>query len=109
MSNINEITKDQFQTEVLNANQPVLVDFYAPWCGPCRAMGPVLDALAAEFAGRAKLVKVNVDDAPELAAEYGITGVPTLIFFNNGNIVDSIVGMAPQRVLRSKLESLATA
>ncbi|MGC8990722.1 MAG: thioredoxin [Verrucomicrobiia bacterium] len=109
MSNINEITKDQFQTEVLNANQPVLVDFYAPWCGPCRAMGPVLDALATEFAGRAKLVKVNVDDAPELAAEYGITGVPTLIFFNNGNIVDSIVGMAPQRLLRSKLESLATA
>jgi thioredoxin 1 len=109
MSNINEITKDQFRTEVLDAKQPVLVDFYAPWCGPCRAMGPVLDALAAEFAGRAKLVKVNVDDAPELAAEYGITGVPTLIFFNNGNIVDSIVGMAPQRVLRSKLDALATA
>jgi len=109
MSNINEITKDQFRTEVLDAKQPVLVDFYAPWCGPCRAMGPVLDALAAEFAGRAKLVKVNVDDAPELAAEYGITGVPTLIFFNNGNIVDSIVGMAPQRVLRSKLGALATA
>lgn len=108
MSNISEITKDRFQTEVLEANQPVLVDFYAPWCGPCHAMGPVLDSLANEFAGRAKLVKVNVDEAPELAVQYGITAVPTLIFFNNGDIVDTIVGMASQRALRSKLDSLVT-
>ena len=104
-----EITKDQFQTEVLGSKQPVLVDFYAPWCGPCRAMAPTLDSLANELAGRAKIVKVNVDNSPDLAAEYQITGVPTLIIFNGGNVVESIVGMTTARVLRSKLESLATA
>lgn len=108
MSNIIEITKDQFDTEVLDSKTPVLVDFYATWCPPCRALAPTLESLATEFAGRAKLVKVNVDDSPELAADYGITSIPTLVFFKNGNIVESIVGAASQRVLRAKLESLTT-
>lgn len=109
MSNMIEVSKDQFQTEVLAAKQPVLVDFYAPWCGPCRAMAPALDALATELNGKAKIVKVNVDDSPDLAAEYQITGVPTLIIFNNGEVVESIVGMTSKRVLQSKLESLVSA
>ncbi|MCX8108093.1 MAG: thioredoxin [Verrucomicrobiae bacterium] len=109
MSNIVEIGKEQFQTEVLQSKQPVLVDFYATWCPPCRALAPTLDSIANEFAGRAKVVKINVDDAPELAADYGITSIPTLIFFKDGNIVESIVGAVSQRVLRSKLNSLVTA
>jgi len=103
-----EVTKDQFKTEVLGAKQPVLVDFYAPWCGPCKAMTPALESLATELAGRAKIVKVNVDDSPDLAAEYQITGVPTMILFNGGDVVESFVGMTPTRVLRTKLEALAS-
>ncbi len=109
MSNIKEIGNDQFQTEVLSTSEPVLVDFYAPWCGPCRAIAPMLDTLAGEFTGRVKFVKINVDDAMELAAKYEISGVPTLILFRSGQVFETMVGGASARGLRTKLESLLAA
>ncbi len=109
MSNAREIGTETFQAEVLNSTTPVLVDFYAPWCGPCKMLSPILDSLSAEFAGRVKFVKVNVDDAPDLPNRYAITGVPTLILFEGGRVRDTIVGLVPARVLRTKLQSVAGA
>jgi thioredoxin 1 len=105
MKSIVELTEDNFESEVLQAAAPVLVDFYAPWCGPCKMLAPVLDALAGEFTGRIKFAKVNVDDAAELATRYGISGVPTLVLFKNGEILDTIVGMVPPRALKVRLEA----
>ena len=79
-------------------------DFYAPWCGPCKMLSPILDSLAGEFAGRVKFVKLNVDEAPELAGDYQITGVPTLILFRGGEAVETMVGMASARALRKMLD-----
>jgi thioredoxin 1 len=104
MSQIAEIKTETFDAEVLKAGTPVLVDFYAPWCGPCKMLSPILDSLAGEFAGRVKFVKVNVDDAQDLAARYQITGVPTLIAFRDGRAVETVVGMASARALRKVLE-----
>ena len=101
-----ELNENTFDREVLQSDLPVLVDFYAPWCGPCKMLAPVLDVLAREFEGRANVVKVNVDDAPMLAARYGITGVPTLHFFVQGEAVDEIVGFAAPRALKARLEEL---
>jgi len=107
MSTISEITAASFTGEVGGANVPVLVDFYAPWCGPCRGLAPILDTLAQEFAGRVKFVKVNVDEAGDLASQYQITGVPTLMLFQGGEVKDTVVGLASLRVLRTKLEAIA--
>lgn len=107
MSYTKEIKANEFDQEVLKSAQPVLVDFYAPWCGPCRMMAPVLESLAAEFEGRAKIVKLNVDTAPELAARYGIRGVPTMILFKNGVIREEIVGLTNPGVLTKKLTQAA--
>lgn len=110
MKNIVELTEAGFESEVLNASGLVLVDFYAPWCGPCKMLAPMLDPLAAEFAGRVTFAKLNVDDALEIAGRYNITGVPTLLLFRNGEVVDRVVGMAPPQALKNWLESeLATA
>ena len=107
MSKLNDVTSDNFDREVLRDSQPVLVDFHAPWCGPCKMLAPTLDALATEFAGRAKVVKVNVDEAPELAQKYQITGVPTLMLFQGGRIEETIVGLASARALRALLDRVA--
>lgn len=104
MTELNERT---FATEVLQAAPPVLVDFYATWCGPCRMLAPVLEQLAGEFAGQVKFAKVDVDRAPGLAAQYQITGVPTLLLFHNGRVVDEVVGLAPLGVLRARLRAVA--
>jgi thioredoxin 1 len=107
MKNMIEIAQDRFTAEVLQARQPVLVDFYAPWCGPCKMLAPLLDQLAGEFAGRLKFVKVNVDEAPLLSATYEITGVPTLAAFRDGKRVDSMVGVSSVKALKSWLEKHA--
>ncbi len=107
MSQIVELTDNGFEQAVLKAAEPVLVDFYAPWCGPCKMLAPALDALAGEFAGRVKFAKVNVDDAPRLAGRYGITGVPTLMLFHQGEKVDEVVGMAPPAALKAWLNKVA--
>ena len=107
MSKASEIEPQNFNPEVLQAPTPVLVDFYAPWCGPCKMLGPILNSLAMEFAGRVKLVKVNVDDAPELAQQYQITSVPTLMLFQDGRVEETIVGLASARALRALLNRVA--
>jgi thioredoxin 1 len=107
MKNIIELTETDFETEVLKSAGPVLVDFYAPWCGPCKMLAPLLEQLASEFNGRVKFAKANVDDLGDLAARYGITGVPTLILFRNGSILGRTVGLASPRELKGWLESAA--
>lgn len=104
-----EITEANFETEVLQAAQPVLVDFWAEWCGPCKMLGPVLDQLAVEQAGRAKIAKVNVDEQPGLAARFGIQAIPTLLFFAGGELRDQTVGAASKKTIAGKLEALAVA
>jgi thioredoxin 1 len=104
-----ELSPSQFETEVLSATSPVLVDFYAPWCGPCRMLAPMLESLGAEYAGRVSLVKLNVDEAPDLASRYQISGVPTLMLFRHGQVVDSLVGVPSIRALRGRLDAVAGA
>ena len=107
MKEIIELTEDSFETEVLQATVPVVVDFYAAWCGPCKMLAPLLEQLAVEFAGRIKFTKLNVDQAPELAGEYQITGVPTLALFRDGQPVDALVGLLSPKDLKSWLDAAA--
>lgn len=103
-----QLTDANFQTEVLDYDKPVLVDFWAEWCGPCKMIGPVIDQLAGELEGTAKIGKVNVDDARELAVKYGVRSIPLLLFFKNGEVKDQIVGAGVTKdLLKSKLLALA--
>ena len=98
------ITESDFETEVLGADKPVLVDFWATWCGPCRMVGPEVEAVAAEYAGRANVVKINVDEQPELAGRYGIMSIPTIIVFKNGEIAEQVVGAVNRGKLKEMLD-----
>ena len=100
------LTDDNFDAEVLKAEEPVLVDFTAVWCGPCRMIAPIIDELAAEFEGRAKVGKLDVDQNPQTAMQYAIRSIPTLLFLKNGEVVDQLIGVASKRALAGKLESL---
>lgn len=104
-----EINEASFETEVLQSAQPVLVDFWAGWCGPCKMIAPMLDEIAREQAGKAKVVKVNVDDNPGLAARYGIQSIPTLLYFAGGEVRAQTIGVTGKQAIVSKLESLAEA
>jgi thioredoxin 1 len=101
-----ELDGKNFNAEVLNSDVPVLVDFWAPWCGPCRMLGPVIDELATEVAGTAKICKVNVDQAPDLAAQFGVASIPTIIFFKDGKAVDKVIGFTPKPQLKAKIDAL---
>lgn len=100
-----EINNDNFQSEVASSDQPVLIDFYATWCGPCKAMSPIIDELAEKYNGRVKVGKVDADQAPELATEYGVQGLPTFMIFKGGQKVDVLVGAQSQALLEQRIEA----
>ena len=101
-----EVSDDSFQREVLDFPGPVLVEFHAPWCGYCKMLSPVLDQLAAEYAGRVKIAKLNVDENPQTASRYGIRSTPALFFFKNGNIRDQVLGAVPKAEIERRLNSI---
>jgi thioredoxin 1 len=98
------VTDASFQDDVLSDNLPVLVDFWAPWCGPCRMLGPVVDEIAQQYEGRVKVVKLNTDENPNVASQYGIRSIPMLILFKDGQKVDSLVGAVPKGTVANMLE-----
>jgi thioredoxin 1 len=100
-----ELNDSNFNEQVINSDKPVLVDFWAEWCGPCRMVGPVVEELAKEYEGRAVIGKVNVDENSGVAAQFGIRNIPTLLIFKNGQIVDKQVGVAPKNVLAQKIDA----
>ena len=102
-----KLTQENFQSEVIDSNVPVLVDFWAEWCGPCKMIGPILDQLSDDVAGTAKVGKVNVDEARELAVKYNVRSIPLLLFFKNGEVKDQIVGASvTKEQLKAKLAAL---
>jgi len=101
-----EFDDNNFESEVLNANGPVLVDFWAPWCGPCRQIAPVIEQLAGENQGAIKIGKLNVDDAPNSAQSYGVSSIPTLMLFKNGEVVDRFVGVQPKNRLQQAIDAV---
>lgn len=96
MGDVQQVSDASFDSDVLQADVPVLIDFWAPWCGPCKAIGPVVEELAGEYDGRLKVVKMNVDDNPQTPAQYGVRGIPNLILFKSGEVKQQIVGAVPK-------------
>lgn len=101
-----EVSDATFDKEVLQSDQPVLVDFWAVWCGPCKAIAPIVDSVAASYAGRLKVIKVNVDENGATPSRYGIRGIPALLFFKGGKVADQVVGYVPQDVIDEKIQRL---
>lgn len=106
MAQVTEVTDATFDREVLQSTLPVLVDFWAPWCSPCRAIAPLVEEIANEYAGKLKVAKVNVDDNPEAATRYGVRGIPTLLLFHGGQVKDQIVGAVPKHVLVKAVQAV---
>lgn len=107
MSQVLDISSAEFETTVLKADKPVVVDFWAPWCGPCRMIAPSLDQLQQEWGDKVQIVKVNVDDNPDVAAKYGVRGIPTMVVFKNGEEAGRLTGALPLDSLRSQLGGFA--
>jgi thioredoxin 1 len=99
VADVTHVSDESFESEVLQSAIPVLIDFWAPWCGPCKAIAPVVEELATEYAGRLKVVKMNVDDNPQTPSRYGVRGIPNLIVFKGGQVKDQIVGAVPKAQL----------
>ena len=102
------LTDGDFQDQVIQSSQPVLVDFWATWCGPCQAMNPIIQELATEYQGRVSVGKVNVDEQPTLAAQFGIQSIPTLLVFKDGKVVDTVIGAVPKKVIADTLNAVVT-
>ncbi len=103
---VKEISDANFEQEVLKADTPVLVDMWAPWCGPCRMVAPVIDKLSTQYEGKFKFCKLNVDDNPQTASKYQIMSIPTLLLFKNGSVADTVVGAVPESSLKPKIDKL---
>jgi len=101
---IKQVTDQDFEKTVLQAGKPAFVDFWAPWCGPCRIVGPIVEELAPSYEGRAVITKMNVDDNPEVAQKYGVTSIPTLMMFKEGKLVDRVVGAMPKGELQKFID-----
>lgn len=104
MADIRELTAADFDMEVLQADQPVLIDLWAPWCGPCHMVAPIVEKIAAKYAGKIKVTKLNVDEAPEIASRYGVRGIPMLFIFKDGEIVERAVGVQPEEELSAMVD-----
>ncbi|MBI5469550.1 MAG: thioredoxin [Deltaproteobacteria bacterium] len=102
--NIIDVTDSTFETLVLKSNTPALVDFWASWCAPCRAIAPIVDEMATQFNGRVRVAKMNVDDNPATPGKYGVRGIPTLILFKDGKVVDQLVGAVPKNQIKELIE-----
>jgi len=104
--NVVDITSDNFETEVMNSTQPVLVDFWAEWCGPCRMLGPVIDQIAEQYPEKVKVGKVNVDSQVNLASKFRVMSIPTIMIFNNGEIVNKVVGARPKEEFENMIKKV---
>ena len=105
MAEVAEFTDSNFEGEVVQSPQPVLVDFWAPWCGPCRQIAPTVEQLATEYDGSVKVGKVNIDESPAVASSYGVTSIPTLMIFKGGEVVERFIGIQPKNRLQEALDS----
>ena len=101
-----DVSDQTFESEVIKSSLPVLLDLWAPWCGPCRMVAPVIESLEAKYDGKVKFCRLNVDENPQTAAKYRIMSIPTLMFFKNGEVADTVIGAVPERVLQPKLDDL---
>ncbi|MEM8678450.1 MAG: thioredoxin [Planctomycetota bacterium] len=108
MGNVAEVTDSTFDQEVLQSEGPVLVDFWAPWCGPCRQIAPLIEELSSDNEGSAKVLKVNIDDSPQSASQYGVSSIPTLMVFKGGTVVETFVGAQPKNRLQEALDAHKT-
>ena len=106
MADVLETGEDAFEADVLKSDIPVLVDFWAPWCGPCKMVAPVVEELAGDYDGKLKVVKVNVDDNPGLSVKYQVRGIPTLLIFNDGEVAQQVVGYVPKAALAEKVDAV---
>ena len=101
-----EVSDQIFDTEVIKSDKPVMVDLWAPWCGPCRMVAPVIEKLDGDYDGKVKFYKLNVDDNPKTAAKYGVMSIPTLLLFKDGQVEDTVVGAVPESVLKQKIDKI---
>ncbi len=101
-----EVNESNFTAEVINSDKPVLIDLWAAWCGPCRAIGPIVEEIAEDFAGKVKVAKLNVDENPAIAAKYSVMSIPTLLFFKDGGIQEQIIGLVAKEKIVEKLNNL---
>lgn len=106
MADLLTVTSENFEAEVLQSELPVLVDFWAPWCGPCRVISPLVEEMASEYAGKLTVGKLNVDDHPAIAQKYHITGIPALLFFKDGEVANTVVGAVPKAVLQDNVNKV---